>query len=67
MKAFIKLNRKTMTFTGVEFFTGEVLFENVKKIPLPKDQCIIYHGQGNNIHPSLWKKEWFKKDDKNEN
>lgn len=60
MKIFIKYNLRTKRFSGTEFFSGKSIFLNLSQIPFPRDMCIIYHGNGNNIHPSLWKDEWFK-------
>jgi hypothetical protein len=59
MKVFVKLNLRTKKFSGTEFFTGKVLFTDLKKIPYKKDAVIIYTGNGNNVHPSLWKDDWF--------
>ena len=57
---FVKLNLRTKKFSGTYFFSGESVFKDLKQIPFKKDQVIIYQGNGNNIHPSLWKDEWFK-------
>ena len=58
-KIFVKLNLKTKKFSGSEFFSGKPVFKDLKKIPYKKSEVIIYHGKGNNIHPSQWKDDWF--------
>lgn len=58
-KIFVKLNLRTKKFSGTEFFSGKKVFENLAKIPFKKDEVIIYTGNGNNIHPSLWHDSWF--------
>lgn len=59
MTVFVKINLRTKKFSGSEFGTGKPLFKNLAKIPYKKDEVIIYQGNGNNIHPSLWQDEWF--------
>lgn len=56
---FVKLNLKTKKFSGSDFFTLKSLFKNVSKIPYKKENVIIYTGNGNNLHPSLWQDDWF--------
>lgn len=58
-KIFVKLNLRTKRFSGSEFFSGKQVFTNLIKIPFKKQDVIIYTGDGNNVHPSLWKDVWF--------
>lgn len=60
-KIMVKMNLRTKKFSGFDFFSGRTVFINLAKIPFNKDDVILYTGKGNNIHPSLWKDEWFVK------
>lgn len=59
-KVFVKLNRRTKKFSGTDFFSGKELFKGLAHIPYKKEDCIIYTGNGNNLHPSHWCDDWFK-------
>jgi hypothetical protein len=52
--AFTQFNLRTKKFKSKA--TG---YKYVSKIPTPAKETIIYHGNGSNIHPTLWKWEWF--------
>lgn len=58
-KIFVKFNQGRKTFTGHGFFSNKEYFKDVKKIPARRDDCIIVSSKAENIHPSLWKDEWF--------
>lgn len=60
-KVFVKLNLRTKKFSGTFFFSGKRVFKDLAKIPFKREDVIIYTGNGNNVHPSLWKDEWFEK------
>jgi hypothetical protein len=59
-KIFVKLNLRTKKFSGTYFFSGKTAFKDLSQIPFKKQDVIIYTGNGNNIHPSLWQDKWFK-------
>jgi len=54
MKGFTKLNRKTKKFKS-----AASNFKYTDKIVTQANETVIYHGNGNNIHPANWKSEWF--------
>lgn len=57
---FVKFNKRTKRFSATVFSTGVVVFTDLKQIPKQYGKnVIIYHSQGNNIHPSLWSDKWF--------
>ena len=54
MSGFTKMNLRTKKFQSEA--TG---YKYVAKIPTSPEDTTIYSGNGNNIHPTLWKAEWF--------
>ena len=54
MIGFTKMNLRTKKFSS-----EATNFKPTIKIPTKPNETVIYTGNGNNIHPTLWNPNWF--------
>lgn len=42
-----------------KFLSEATGYQYVDKIPYSAKETVLYHGNGLNIHPTLWEASWF--------